>query len=336
VDTTTSLEALRAWEDSLNLSSVEEAATTTSTATNMDLPAVEDSVRSLANSWAEATTTTSNILVVTTMDRREALADLQAWPARSWEAAALLITTSLVDSTDRTRTAMVEAVVRTAATTSSSMDLTKATVAAVAAASSAALWVVTSRTTTLAATAIHQEEAPAVPTRARHHQVRTSPRDSRITANLVKATAPTVALRHQTHTSPRDSQTTASPAKDTAPTMAQHPRALHHNLVPTTRLETNLMDNNPTVDHHKVDIQDTSSPVPTVDHLNSMVAMIKAATALEVTISSNREAMANPKADTVATRLLLVVTEVADTSNSMATAVTEDDFERAVILDLET
>jgi hypothetical protein len=118
----------------------------------------------------------------------------------------------------------------------------------------------------------------------------------------------------------------ASLVKDTAPTTAQHLRALHRNLALTTRLETNRMDNNLTVDHNKAVIQDTSSQTPTVDHLNSTVAMTKAATALEVTISSNREAMANPKADTVATRLLLVVTEVADTSNSMATAVTEDDL----------
>jgi hypothetical protein len=307
---------------------VEEAATTTSTATNTDLPAAEDLVRSLANSLVEATTTTSNILAATTMDRREVLADLRAWPARSWEAAALLTTTNPADSTDQTRTtATVEAVAHTAAATSSNMDPAKATAAAVAEASSAASWVVTSQTITLAATAILQEEAPAVHTLALHHPVPTSLKDSRATANLVKVTAPTLAPRHQTHTSPRDSQTMAHLVRVTALTTDQHLRALHHSLVLTTRLETNLLDNNPTVDHrNKVDIQDTSSPVPTVDHLNSIVAMIKAATALEVTISSNREAMANPKADTVATRLLLVVTEVADTSNSMATAVTEDDL----------
>jgi hypothetical protein len=317
---------------------VEEAATTTSMATNMDLPAVEDSVRSLANSLAEATTTTSNILAATTMDRREVLVDLQAWPARSWEAAALPTTTNLADSTDRTRTtATVEAVVRTAATTSNNMDQAKATAVAVAEASSAASWVVTSPTVALAATAIPQAEAPAVPTLALRHPAPTSPRDSRTTANLVKVTALTVALRHQTHTSLRAKETTASLVKDTAPTVVQHLKALHRSLALTTHLETNHMDNNPTVDHHnKVDIQDTNSPAPTADHLNSTVATTKAVTALEVTISSNREAMANPKADTVATRLLLVVTEVADTSNSMATAVTEDDFERAVILDIET
>jgi hypothetical protein len=319
-DTTTSLEALQAWEDSLNRSLVEEAATTISMATSMDLPVVEDSVRLLASSWAEATTTTSNTLATTPMDRREALADLQAWPARSWEAAAPRTITNLADSTDQTRAmAMVAAI-------SNNMDLTKATVAAVAEVSSAASWVETSQTTALEATAIHQEEVPAVPTLALRHPALTSLRDSRTTANLVKVTAPTVALRHQTHTSPRDSQTMAHLARVTALTMAQHLRALHRNLAPTTRLETNHMDNNPTVDHHnKVDIQDTSSQTPTVDHLNSMVATTKAVTALADTIS-NRAAMANPKADTVDTRLLLEVMEVADTSNSMATAVTADDL----------
>lgn len=86
-DTITSLEALRVWEGSLNRSLVEEAVTTTATtsmATNTDLPAVEDLVRLRANSLVEAATTTSNILAATTtMDHREALADLQAWPAHS-------------------------------------------------------------------------------------------------------------------------------------------------------------------------------------------------------------------------------------------------------------
>lgn len=302
----------------------------------MDLPVVEDLVRLLASSWVEATTTTtSNILAATTMDRREVLADLQAWLARSWEAVALLTATNLADSTDRTRTKVtVEAVVHTAAVTSSNMDLTKATAAAVAAVSSAVSWAATSRTIALAATATLQEETPAVPTLVLHHQAHTSPRDSQTTVNLVKATVPTVDLHHQTHTNPRDSPATASLAKVTA-TMVQHPRVSHRNLAPTTLLETNHMDNNPTVAHNKVDIQDTSSLVPMVDHLNSTVATTKAVTALEVTIS-NREAMANLKADTVDTRLPLEVTEVVDTSNSMATAVTEDDLCRAVNLDINT
>jgi hypothetical protein len=96
------------------------------------------------------------------------------------------------------------------------------------------------------------------------------------------------------------------------------------------------MDNNPTVDHHKVDIQDTNSPAPTADHLNSTVATTKAVTAPEDTISSNRAAMANPKADTVATRLLLEAMEVADMSNSMATAVTEGDLLSRTFWDIET
>jgi hypothetical protein len=121
-------------------------------------------------------------------------------------------------------------------------------------------------------------------------------------ANLVKATAPT--------------------------TMAQHLRALRRNLVPTTHLvETNHTDNSPTVAHNKADLEDTSNPAPTVGLLNSTVVMTKVATvALEVTIS-NRAAMANLKADMAAdSRLLLGATEAADMSNSMATAVTEDDY----------
>lgn len=338
-DTTTSLEALQAWEDLLHRSSVEEAATTTtSMATNMDLPAVEDLVRSLVSSLVvEATTTTSNILATTTMDRREALADLQAWPVHSWEAEALPTTTSLADSTDRTRTtATVEAAGLTEATTSSNMGLTKATVAAVAEASSAASWVETSTTVAPADTVTRQEGAPAAPTLALRRPAHTSPRDSRTTANLAKDTALTVDLRHPIHTSLRDNQTTVSLVKGTAPTVAQHLRALHHSLDPTIRLvETNHMDNNPTADHHRADLEDTSSPAPTVDPLSSMVAMTKAVTALEVT-TSNREVMANPKADTVDTRLLLGATEAVDTSNSMATAATEDDFCRAFFLDIET
>jgi hypothetical protein len=317
----------------LHRSLVEEAATTTSMATNMDLPAVEDSVRLLASSWVEATTTTSSILATTTMDLQEALVDLQAWPAHSWEVAALPTTTSLADSTDRTRTrATVEAAALTVAATSSNMDLTKATVAAVAEASSAAWWVETSTTVALADTVTRQEEAPAAPTLALRHQAHTSLRDSRTTANLVKDTAAlTVDLRHPTHTSPKDSQTTASLAKDTAPTVAQHLRALHRSLVLTTHLETSRTDNNLTVDHNKADLEDTSSPAPTVGPLSSMVVLTKVATlVLEVTIS-NRGAMASPKVDTVDTRLLLEATEAED-MNSMATAVTEDDLCRAFFL----
>ena len=289
----------------------------------MDLRAAEDLARLLANSSAEATTTTSSILEATiTMDLREVLADLQAWPAHSWEVAALPPTTSPVDSTDRIRTtATVEAAVHTAATTSNNTDLTRVTVAAVAVVSSAVSWAATSQTIALAATAILQEEAPAVPTLALHHQAHISPKDSRTTANLVKDSALTVALRHQTHISPRASPATASLAKVTALTMVQHPRALLRSLVLTTRLVgTNRMDNNPTVGHNRADMGDTSSSqTPMVDLLSSTVAMTKATT-------SNREATANLKADTVDTKLLLEATEVEDSSNSMATAVTEDDY----------
>lgn len=299
----------------------------------MDLRAAEDLARLLANSSAEATTTTSSILEATiTMDLREVLADLQAWPAHSWEVAALPPTTSPVDSTDRIRTtATVEAAVHTAATTSNNTDLTRVTVAAVAVVSSAVSWAATSQTIALAATAILQEEAPAVPTLALHHQAHISPKDSRTTANLVKDSALTVALRHQTHISPRASPATASLAKVTALTMVQHPRALLRSLVLTTRLVgTNRMDNNPTVDHTKADMEDTSnSQTPTVDLLSSTVAMTKAATAALVVLvvpPSSRAATASPKADMVDTKLLLEATEVEDSSNSMATAVTEDDY----------
>jgi hypothetical protein len=337
-DTTTSLGAPQDWVDLLHRSLVEEAAITTSTATNTDLPAVEDLVLLLASSSAEATATTiSNTLATTTtMDHREVLADLRAWPAHSWEVAALLTTTSLADNTDRTRTrATVEAADLTVAATSSNMDPTRATVAAVAEASSAASWVETSTTVALADMATRQEEAPAAPTLALRHPAHTSLRDSRTTVNLVRDTvALTVALRHPTHTSPRDSQATASLVKDTAPTAAQRLKALHLNLVPTTRLETNHTDNNPTVDHNKADLEDTSSPAPMVDLPSNTAASTKAATALEVT-TSNREAMASPTADMVGNRLLLEATEAEDT-NSMATAATEDDLCRAFFLDIET
>jgi len=307
-------------------------------ATNMDLPVVVDLVLLLANSLVEATaTTTSNTLATTIMDLREVLADLQAWPAHSWEAAARLTTTSLADSTDRTRTrATVEAAALTEAATSSNMDLTKATIAAVAEVSSAVSWVETSTTVALADTATRQEVAPAVPTPALRHPAHTSLRDSQTTASLVRDTvALTVVLRHPTHTSPKDSQTMASLVKDTAPTVAQRLKALHRNLALTTRLETHLMDNNPTVDHNKADLEDTNSQTPTVDLLSSMAVLTKAATALEVT-TNNREAMASPKADTVDTRLLLEATEAVDTSNSTATTVTEDDLCRVFFLDIET
>lgn len=270
------------------------------------------------------------------MDRREALADLQAWPARSWAVAALPTTTSLADSTVRTRTrVMVEAVALTAAATSSNMDPTKATVAAVAEASSAASWVETSQTAALAATAIPQGEALAVLTLVLRQRAHTSLRDSRTTASPVKDTAAlTVALRHRTRTSLRDSPTMANPVQVTAPTtMAQHLRALHRSLVLTTRLvETNRTDNNPTVDHNKADLEDTSNPAPTADLLSNTVVTTKVATVLlEVTIS-NRVAMANLKADMAADRrLLLEATEAVDMSNSMATAATEDDLCRAFL-----
>jgi hypothetical protein len=140
-------------------------------------------------------------------------------------------------------------------------------------------------------------------------------------ANPVRDTALTVALHRQTHTSPRDSPTTANLVKATALTVVQHLRALLRSLVLTTHLvETNRMDNNPTVGHNRADMGDTSSSqTPMVDLLSSTVAMTKATT-------SNREATANLKADTVDTRLLLEATEEADTSNSMATAVTEGDL----------
>jgi len=235
--------------------------------------------------------------------------------------------TSLAElSTDQTRiTVTVETAVPTAAATSSTavvasstMDLTRATTAAAAAASSAASQVdasvATSRTVALVATAIHQEEAPAVPTMALHHQARTSPRDSPTTANLVKATVLTLAL-----------------------TLVQHRRALHRSLAPTTRLaETLHTDNSLTVDSHKVGMEDTSSQVPMVVLLSSMVAMTKAVTAVlvvlvaQVVMGSRREATASPKADTVDSSLLTAAMEVVDTSSSTPTAVTEDDLCRAL------
>lgn len=329
-DTITILEALRVWEDSLNRSLVEEAVTTTATtsmATNTDLPAVEDLVRLRANSLVETATTTSNTLATTTtMDHREALVDLQAWQAHSWEAAALPTTTSLADSTDRTRTTAM------AAATSNNMDLTKATVAAVAEASSATSWVEASQTAALVATATLQEEDPAVLTLALRHQAHTSPKDSPTTANLVKVTALTLALRHQTHTSLRDNQTTAHLVQVTALTMVPRPRALHRNLARTTRLAAiNHTDSNLTVDHHKADMEDTSNQTPMADLLSSTVAMTKAVTAalvVQVVTTSNREVMANLKADTVDNTLLLEATAVGDTS-SMATPATEGDNCRA-------
>jgi len=137
-DTTSNLEALQAWEDLLHRSLVEEAATTSNTAANMDLPAVlEGLVRSLVNSLEEAVTITSNIPAATTTDHQEVRADLQAWRARSWEVAARLAVTNLVElSTDRTRTtATVAATSNTVEAASNTMDLTKITVAAVAVAS---------------------------------------------------------------------------------------------------------------------------------------------------------------------------------------------------------
>jgi hypothetical protein len=77
-DTTIRLEAPQASEDLHSHSwAVEAAATTNSTATNMDLRAVlVGLVGLLANFWAEAVTATSNILatITTTMDHREVLA----------------------------------------------------------------------------------------------------------------------------------------------------------------------------------------------------------------------------------------------------------------------
>jgi len=322
------MEAPRDWEDLLRRSSVGEAAITISNTVTSNMDLLEDLVRSLASSLVEAATTTSNTPAITTMDRREALADLQAWPAHSWEAAALLTITSPADSTDPTRTkATVQAAVHTAAATSSNMVLTKVTVAAVAAVSSAVSWAATSQTIVLAATAILQEEALAVPTLALHHQARTSRKDSPTMANLVKDTALTVALRRQAHTSPRDNPTTANLVKVTALTMVQHLRALHRSLALTTHLvETNRMDNNPTVDHNRADMEDTSNRTPMADLLSSTVATTKAATVVLEVTTSNRAATANLKADMVDTRLLLEATVVEDTSNSMATVVTEDDL----------
>jgi len=143
--------------------------------------------------------------------------------------------------------------------------------------------------------------------------------------------APTLALRHQARINHKDSLSTANLVRDTALTMVQHLRALHRSLALTTRLvETSRMDNNPTVDHNKADMEATSSSqTPMADLLNSTVAMTKAVTvalAVLVVTTSSRAATANLKEDMVDTRLLLEATEAEDTSNSMATAVTEDDY----------
>jgi len=171
--------------------------------------------------------------------------------------------------------------------------------------------VATSRTVALVATAIHQEEALAVLTMDLRHQARTSHRDSPTTANLVKATALTL-----------------------VPTLARDRRALHRSLAPTTRLaETLHTDNHLTVDSHKVGMEDTSSQVPMVVLLSSMVAMTKAVTAVLVALvvmGSRREATASPKADMADSSLLTAAMEVVDTSSDAPTVVTDDDLCRAL------
>ena len=187
-----------------------------------------------------------------------------------------------------------------------------------------------------------QGEPLAVPTLALRHRAHTSLRDSLAMLNPVKVTALTVAPRHQAHTNPRDSPTTANLVKATALTVVRHLRILHRSRAPTTRLvEANHMDNNPTVDHRKADMEDSTKDL-TVDLLSSTVAMIKAATAalavLQVTIS-NRAATANLKADMADmadSRLLMEATEVVDTSSSMATVDSEDDSFVAHFLGIET
>jgi len=187
-----------------------------------------------------------------------------------------------------------------------------------------------------------QEEPLAVPTLALRHRAHTSLRDSLAMLNPVKVTALTVAPRRQAHTSPQDSLTTANLVKAMALTVVRYPRTLHRNRAPTTRLvEVSHMDNNPTVDHHRADMEDSTKYL-TVDLLSSTVAMIKAATAalavLQVTIS-NRAATANLKADMADmadSRLLMEATEVVDTSSGMATVDSEDGSFVAHILDIET
>jgi hypothetical protein len=328
-DTTTSPEALLAWEDLLRRSLVEEAAITTS----MDLLAVpEGLVRSPANSLEEAATTTSNIPVTTTMDRQEAPADLQAWPARSWAVAAHLAVINLAElSTALTRIMVtLEVAAHTAATLSNTMaaatsntvveanntmDPSKITAAAVAEGSSAASWVVASQTATPVAMAIHQEAAPAAPTLALRHPLRTSLRDRLATANLVN---------------------TANLVKATAPTLARHLRASHRRLaLITRRAETHRTDNNLTVHRRKADMEVSSSRAPTVDlPSNSMVATTKVLVAMD----SHKETTASPKVAMADSSLLLEVTEVEDMSSSMATAATEDDLSSRTFffLDIET
>ena len=131
------MEAPRDWEDLLRRSSVGEAAITISNTVTSNMDLLEDLVRSLASSLVEAATTTSNTPATIITDRQEALVDLQAWPARSWEAAAHLAVTSLAElSMDRTRiTAMVAAISNMAVAASNIMDLIRATTAAAAVAS---------------------------------------------------------------------------------------------------------------------------------------------------------------------------------------------------------
>jgi hypothetical protein len=318
VDTTTLLEALQVLEDSRNRSL---EATTSSTATSMDLLAVlVDSVGLLASSWVvevTITTSSSSILVTTSMDLLEVLADSQEWQARSWEVAAHLavVTNPAEASMDQAKTtAMAEAVLRTTPATSNTVvvasnttDLIKikATAAAVAVVSSAALQVavlVATNPTTVVDTDTRQEEVPAEHILALRHQPLTSLPAS--TANLLKATALTlgqelILARH-------------------------HPKALLLNLVPMRLLvATNRTDSNLTVHRSRAVMEDNiSRQVLTADHLNNMVTT-KGATVLQamlVVTDSHRAATVSHMADS----RLLEVTAVEDTSSSsMATAAIE-------------
>jgi hypothetical protein len=329
VDTTTLLEALQVLEDSRNRSLEAEAATTSSTATSMDLLAVlVDSVGLLASSWvveATITTSSSSILVTTSMDLLEVLADSQGWQARSWEVAAHLavVTNPAEANMDQAKpTAMAEAVLRTTPATSNTVvvasnttDLIKikATAAAVAVVSSAALQVavlVATNPTTVVDTDTRQEEVPAEHILALRHQPLTSLPAS--TANLLKATALTlgqelILARH-------------------------HPKALLLNLVPMRLLvATNRTDSNLTVHRSRAVMEDNiSRQVLTADHLNNMVTT-KVAMVLQamlVVTDSHRAATVSLKVDMADNKLLEATAAEGTSSSSMATAATEGNMNR--------
>lgn len=196
---------------------------------------------------------------------------------------------------DRTKiTAMVEAVVHTAATTSNTaasnitaLTRTKAMVAAPAAFSVTSR-AVTSRTAVPVAMVILQEEAPVVPT---------------------------LAMRHQPHTS-----LLATPHKVMARTLVQHLEDTVPNPAPTTHLvATHRMDNNPMALHSQEGMVVTSSQAHTVHLPNSMTPTARltsnstavttqAATAVQVVLAD----MVNLKAPTAS---LMVATE--DNSNRL-------------------